>query len=220
GVVHSLWVVDDPAAEAAVADTVAAAPVVIADGHHRFETALTYPRERGGTGAHDAVMAFIVELVDDELSVRAIHRLLAGLPPDLDLVTAMEPHFVVTPTGAPDETLLDRMDAAGALALVSTAGTWLLEPRPETVAAASHDLDSSRLDVALATLPPHQLTYQHGWDLAVAAVTKGEADAAVLLRPATVAQIADVGRARQRMPPKTTFFWPKPRTGKFMTDLP
>jgi uncharacterized protein (DUF1015 family) len=62
-------------------------------------------------------------------------------------------------------------------------------------------------------LPAHQLTYQHGWDLATAAVTKGEADAAVLLRPATVAQIAEVGRARERMPPKTTFFWPKPRTG-------
>ena len=42
---------------------------------------------------------------------------------------------------------------------------------------------------------------------------KGAADAAVLLRPASVAQIADTGRARTRMPPKTTFFWPKPRTG-------
>src|SRR3954468_13778293 len=57
GVVHSLWVVDDPAAETAIAETVGSAPVVIADGHHRFETALTYQRERGGAGPHDAVMA-------------------------------------------------------------------------------------------------------------------------------------------------------------------
>ena len=88
-----------------------------------------------------------------------------------------------------------------------------MQPRPELVAAAAQDLDSSRLDVALAQLPPHQLTYQHGWDLADAAVTKGEAQAAVLLRPATVDKIAATGRGGQRMPPKTTFFWPKPRTG-------
>jgi uncharacterized protein (DUF1015 family) len=213
GVVHALWVLYDPAAERAIAATVGSAPVVIADGHHRFETALTYQRERAPGGPQDAVLAFVVELVDDELSVRAIHRLLAGLPPGFDVPAALERHFVVTPTTPADDTLLDRMDGAGALALVTAAGTWLLEPRPATIAAATHDLDSSRLDVALGTLPPHQLTYQHGWDLAVAAVTKGEADAAVLLRPATVAQIAEVGRARERMPPKTTFFWPKPRTG-------
>jgi hypothetical protein len=111
------------------------------------------------------------------------------------------------------------MDAAGALALVTPTETWLLEPDPATVAAETHDLDSSRLDVALAALPPHQLTYQHGWDMATAAVAKGEADAAVLLRPATVAQIAEVGRARERMPPKTTFFWPKPRTGMVFREV-
>ena len=219
GVVHSLWVVDDPEAEAAIAQTVGSAPVVIADGHHRFETALNYQRERGGAGDHDAVMALVVELVDDELSVRAIHRLIAGLPPDFDVAAALEAHFVVLPTEAADDTILDRMDAAGALALITATGAWLLEPRPDTVAAASYDLDSSRLDVALATLPAHQLTYPHGWDLATAAVTKGEADAAVLLRPATVAQIAEVGRARERMPPKTTFFWPKPRTGMVFREV-
>jgi uncharacterized protein (DUF1015 family) len=85
--------------------------------------------------------------------------------------------------------------------------------------AATHDLDSSRLDVVLAALPDHQVVYQHGWDLATAAVRDGGCQAAILLRPATVSQIADVGRGGNRMPPKTTFFWPKPRTGMVLREL-
>ena len=50
--------------------------------------------------------------------------------------------------------------------------------------------------MALAALPPHHLTYQHGWDLAAARSRAGQADAAVLLRPVTVDQIGAVGRGR------------------------
>jgi uncharacterized protein (DUF1015 family) len=90
---------------------------------------------------------------------------------------------------------------------------------PSTVAFADHDLDSSRLDVALASLPEHDLTFQHGWDLASAFVTKSGADAAVLLRPATVEQIAAISHGGERMPPKTTFFYPKPATGLVFRSL-
>ncbi|MBO0732106.1 MAG: DUF1015 family protein, partial [Acidimicrobiaceae bacterium] len=123
------------------------------------------------------------------------------------------------PTGPPDRTIASRMDEAGALAVVTMAGTWLGRPRSSALGAATHDLDSSRLDVALAHLPPHEVTYQHGWDRCLAAVHSGEADAAVLLRPATVEQIAATGRGGVRMPPKTTFFWPKPRTGMVLREL-
>jgi uncharacterized protein (DUF1015 family) len=218
GVVHELWAITDPAAIESISDSVASAPVVIADGHHRFETALAYQTERREKGPErpgpsDFVMALVVELSEEQLSVRAIHRLLTGLPAGLDLADALEASFVVSPTDPVDATIGDRMTSAGALALVTPQGTWLMQPRPELVAAAAQDLDSSRLDVALAPLPPHQLTYQHGWDLANTAVAKGEAQAAVLLRPASVDKIAATGRGGQRMPPKTTFFWPKPRTG-------
>ena len=74
-------------------------------------------------------------------------------------------------------------------------------------------LDSSRLATALDALPQHHVAYQHGVDAVVAAVEKGDAQAGFLLRPATVAQIAAAARARRRMPAKTTFFFPKPRTG-------
>jgi hypothetical protein len=105
------------------------------------------------------------------------------------------------------------MEEEGALALVASGRAWLLRPRPETEAAAAQPVDASRAAVALATLPPHQVSYQPSWHQAVNAMRKGEAQAALLLRPATVDDIAHVARQRDRMPPKTTFFHPKPRTG-------
>ena len=224
GVRHELWRVTDPAAVATISRTVASAPVVIADGHHRFETALTYQgrrreaaieggSDRDGPHGYDAVMTLVVELVEDELSVRAIHRLISGLPEGVDLVPTWAPFFDFTRTDASDATILKQMEQAESLALVTVDGAWLLHPKPATSAAASHDLDSSRLEVALAALPHHDVVYQHGWDLAVGAVRRREAQAAVLLNPVTVEQIAATGRGGERMPPKSTFFWPKPKTG-------
>ncbi|MDQ1355723.1 MAG: hypothetical protein QOG44_96 [Acidimicrobiaceae bacterium] len=220
GIEHALWPITDPASIAWLTEAVSGAPIVIADGHHRFETALTYQAKRhsesaGSPRPYDAVMALIVELAEPQLSVQAIHRLITGLPEPFDLVGALARHFVLAPIEADASAtgLLERMVEADSLAVITTSGTWLLHPKPETTLAATHDLDSSRLEVALATLPAHEVTYQHGLDLARGAVERGEAQAAVLLRPVTVEQIASTGRGGERMPPKTTFFWPKPRTG-------
>jgi uncharacterized protein (DUF1015 family) len=75
------------------------------------------------------------------------------------------------------------------------------------------------LEPVLAKLPPHEVTYQHGWDLAAGAVLDGAAQAAILLRPATVSQIEETGQGGERMPAKTTFFWPKPRTGLVFREV-
>jgi hypothetical protein len=101
---------------------------------------------------------------------------------------------------------------AGALCLVRPEGEVLLRPRPEALADA-RDLDSARLDVALAALGEHTLRFQHGVDNVRRAVASGDAQAGVLLRPATVAQIEATAHGGERMPPKTTFFHPKPKTG-------
>ena len=76
-----------------------------------------------------------------------------------------------------------------------------------------------RLEQALASLPAHDVAFQHDADAVVDAVASGKADAGVLLRPVTVAEIEAVADARDRMPPKTTFFWPKPRTGIVFRSL-
>ena len=105
------------------------------------------------------------------------------------------------------------MDDAGALCLVTRDGAQLLRPRPEAMDGV-RDLDSSRLDQGLRAVPGHELTYQHGVENILAAVDRGAAQAGVLLRPATVGQIIDIAHGGELMPPKTTFFWPKPRTGQ------
>ncbi|MGH9076711.1 MAG: DUF1015 family protein [Acidimicrobiales bacterium] len=221
GVVHELWPITGDDEVSRIHHLVAAHPVLVADGHHRYEVALTYQAERAGAGApagdHDGVMALVVELAGDQLAVQPIHRLLGPMAWPLEV--ALGRPFELIPTGRPDATILDRMQAAGALAVVTRDRTWLARPRPETEAAASHDLDSSRLDVALSQLGPVEVSYQHGWDLATAAVERGDASAAVLVRPATVDQIAAIGRGGRRMPAKTTFFWPKPRTGMVVREL-
>ena len=65
---------------------------------------------------------------------------------------------------------------------------------------------------------PVEVTYQHGVDRVVKAVEAGEAQAGVLVRPATVAQIRANAASGERMPPKTTFFHPKPKTGIVFRD--
>jgi uncharacterized protein (DUF1015 family) len=165
-------------------------------------------------------MALVVELADEQLSVQAIHRVVSALPAGgQDVPATLARFFELERTDPPDATIITRLASAHAPALHTAGGTWLLHPRDETLQAAGQDLDSSRLDVALAALPEHELVYQHGWDRATQEVDEGRADAAFLLRPATVAQIAATGRDGMRMPPKTTFFWPKPRTGLVFRDL-
>jgi hypothetical protein len=166
-------------------------------------------------------MMLVVELVEDELTVLPIHRLIGGLPAGFDLAAGLEPWFEVTDAGPlaggaeGSDGIADiarRMADAGALCLVLADRALFLVPRPEAMAGV-RDLDSSRLDVALAGLPLHELTFQHGVHNIVERVQRREAQAGVLLRPVRVAQINEIAEGGERMPPKSTYFHPKPSTG-------
>ncbi|HUQ40370.1 MAG TPA: DUF1015 domain-containing protein [Acidimicrobiales bacterium] len=214
GVLHELWPITDEAVVAAITAAVAEAPVIVADGHHRFEVARAYQQETvdrddGGdeSAGPDAILTLVVELSDDQLMVEPIHRLLTQVPEDL--VDRLGRWFTVTP---------DPADGADGLRLVTTDGRWLLVPSGELDDLAATGLDSSRLDVALDGMGV-EVSYQHGEDRVAEAISSGRAEAGVLLRPATVAQISDTGRRKERMPPKTTFFWPKPLTGMVFRTL-
>ncbi len=218
GVNHELWPVSDPQAISAICALVGSTPIVIADGHHRYETALFYRQEQreasGDTpGAYDLVMALVVELTEEELFVQAIHRLISGLPSGFDLLAALATYFEVREGEDELNALGRQMVREGGLGLVLGGRHYLLIPKPTVEAEAEAELDSSRLDVALAGIGPHNLEYQHGASIAAGLAESGKVDAAVLLRPATVSQIADTAHSGRRMPPKTTFFQPKPRTG-------
>jgi len=218
GVVHSLWVLDDPAVVAAISEGVARSPVVIADGHHRYETALAYQAERrtmtgDAAGDYDAVMALVVELAEDQLSVGPIHRTLSGVPEGVSIVEAFGRWFDVVDAGPLDDKLVAAVSESKALALVAEDSVWLLTPRAEAYEAAGSDLDSSVVALAVDGIEGATTTHHHDVPALLAALEGGEAQAALLLRPVTVAQIGEWAHARRRMPPKSTYFFPKPRTG-------
>jgi uncharacterized protein (DUF1015 family) len=227
GNLHELWPIFSAELHRAVAAVIAARPLLVADGHHRYETALTYQAEQRQKAsgpapqrsAHDAVLSYVVELAEEHLQVLAIHRVVSGLPAGTDVLGALAAAFELTPTGTTGADLLARMVATESLGLVTRLGSYLATPRSGGAADAGPDLDSSRADAAVKDLPPHQLAYEHDVPAAWAAVSSGTADAAILCRPAGIDQIARTAHGGARMPPKTTFFWPKLRTGMVLRDV-
>ena len=196
GVVHELWRIADPVRIGQIVERVESEPVVIADGHHRYETCGQYRAERGpAAGAYDLTMTFVVELTEDELDVQPIHRLLRGVPA-AQLATVLG----------------ERLAEGEGITLVGPDQQWSFAPRPD-----GPELDTEQLAEALDGVDGLDVSYQHG-DVA-AMVRAGEADAAVVLRSVSVATIRAVADRRDRMPPKTTFFAPKPRTGFVLRDL-
>jgi uncharacterized protein (DUF1015 family) len=225
GVHHRLWRLTQPGVVEAVTATVASAPVVIADGHHRYSVALAHRDEvraaKGRVGGdEDLLLALVCELGDSQAGVRPIHRLVSGLAPEFDLLAALEPFFEPVADAGRPSTLPERMAEAGGLGLVVGAEAWLLLPRAG--AGDGEDdapPDAALLDAALATLPDHSLGFEHSLDSVLSEVGSGKASAGVLLRPVDVHQIARTAVAGRRMPTKTTFFHPKPRTGMVFRRL-
>jgi uncharacterized protein (DUF1015 family) len=218
GTRHELWAISDRESILEIEALVGSQPLVIADGHHRYETAIRYREERrrangNRPGGFDFVMTFVVELSSDELVVEPTHRVINGLREDFDLVGELSRRFRVEPAGDDPEALVRSMDDAGALGLVTPEGSFLLADDDPT------GLDTARLDRALKDLPAHKLAYQQGASEAFASVRAGNAQAAILVKPTTVEQIAETARQRTTMPPKSTYFAPKPRTGMVFRQL-
>jgi uncharacterized protein (DUF1015 family) len=216
GVHHRLWRLTQPGVVEAVGAIVGSAPVVIADGHHRYSVALARRDEvraaRGRPGGdEDLLLALVCELGDSQAGVRPIHRLIGDLPAGFDLLAALDPFFEAVADGSAPATLPDRMAEAGGLGLVLGGDqSWVLVPR---AGAGEGGPDAALLDAALATLPAHTLGFDHSLESVLAQAAAGKVSAGALLRPVDVHEIARAAVAGRRMPTKTTFFHPKPRTG-------
>lgn len=225
GVGHTISAIDDPEAIRALSAAVATSPVVLADGHHRFETAINYRDHQlaGGVGESGdrAILCLIVELAAQELWVQPIHRLLDGLPPDLDLRAILAETARITDVGANTADgvarLIEAMGSGEGFGLVNERGLALVVPD----GSDGIDIDSERFerDVAPRLGDEVLVTYRDDVATVCALVEKGTRRAAVLLRPVTVGQIREAADARTRMAQKTTFFAPKPRTGMVFRSL-
>ena len=224
GVRHVFERVSDPARVSAIARAVGARDVVIADGHHRYAISRTFRDEQrtndtGTLGRAETTMTYIGELIADQLSVAAIHRLYSGTTFDA-LRDRLSTTFDLASAGAITPDITNEMDRRGALVLVAPDGngTWLT-PRPESFTGV-RDLDGARLEHALSGFE-HDVTYQHGVDLVtdIVARARNGVTAGVLIRPVTVAEIRRTADEGLLMPPKSTFFTPKLRTGPVMRPM-
>lgn len=222
GVEHAVERVSDTDRVRAIAEKIGSDDVLIADGHHRYGIGRAYRDEvRASNGDRanpaDDTLAFVNELVADQLSVEAIHRLYADVSFD-ELTAALDVAFERSEAGRPDAGTLASMNENGVLCLVAPDGTaeWLA-PRPEAFLGV-RSIDGAWLEHTLAGVD-HAVTYQHGVDQVVDAVTSGVAVAGVLIRPVSVAEIERTAREGALMPPKSTFFTPKLRTGLVVRSL-
>jgi len=242
GVRHVVERVTDPERIARISAIIAADDVLIADGHHRYGIARRLRDEVveswAGVGA---TLAFVGELVADQLSIDAIHRLVSGVDV-AELRSRLERDFVLTsgPRLTADNpassTGADNADSAASAAgaggadvlatLVDQARLALLSPDGEVTWLSAREgafdgiraLDGAWLEHTLDGSAA-VLDYQHGVAEALAALQAGRATAAILIRPTSLAEIERTAREGLLMPPKSTFFTPKLRTGFVIRPL-
>ncbi|HEX3520349.1 MAG TPA: DUF1015 domain-containing protein [Solirubrobacteraceae bacterium] len=239
GTVHRVWRVTDTDAIAAVQEATREAELLIADGHHRYETMQTYAEELGGEGEHRYILMCLVALEDPGLTVFPTHRLIRGLDQArrMALREALERDFDMTEVGAeqiapapgtgPLELgyidahgrprrlkLKDQAIADAALAGHSEAYRHLDTGILETL-ILKNALGFSDEDIAHF----NGLFYARDTAEALAMVASGEYEAAFIMRPTPVEQVRAVASGGENMPPKSTFFFPKLLTGLLFNPL-
>ena len=240
GTVNRLWRVSDPTVIEAVSRTLRDVELLIADGHHRYETARVYAQEIGGEGPHRWVLMCLVALEDPGLTVFPTHRLIRGLRPDQHeaLADALRRDFDLEPLGdlgqlppsASDQVQFGYLDAhfkrpyrvtlkdpgIADRALPERAGpyrrldTAVLEALILKGALEMTDDDIDHLN---------GLGYARDDAQALELVQSGEYDAAFFMAPTPVDRVQAVAAAGESMPPKSTFFFPKVPTGLVFNPL-
>jgi uncharacterized protein (DUF1015 family) len=238
GTVHRLWRCGEAAAIAVVRDALAGVELLIADGHHRYETARVYADEIGGEGEHRYVLACLVALEDPGLSIFPTHRLLAGLDGArrAALDAAIERDFIATPVARAELAPpagggvleLGYLDASRALRL-ALRDQAIAERALAQMPAPYRRLDTGVLEALLLKgalgLSDDDISHLHGLGYARdvaearAAVESGRYEVAFLLRPTPVELVREVAAAAVNMPPKSTFFFPKLLTGLLFSKL-
>ncbi len=208
GVVHLRWTIP---ADVPIGDWLTEEPLLIADGHHRYTTALAYRDEMRsalGPGPWDRLLTFVVDAGTERLSVRSFHRIqLSGDAPD--------PGRQVGDLDAVLDALSDddlRIGIVRPNASTPELTVRDLEGEPPAVRA----LHAGLLD---ALAPLGALRFTPDPREAVAAVEIGGAIAAYLLPPTTPDHIRKVVERGERLPQKSTYFWPKPRTGVVLMPI-
>ena len=215
---HRLFDITRAERIAAIKTAVATHPVAIADGHHRYRTALGYRDTRhaaDGPGPWDGIMAFVAPVEGSGLTIGPYHRVLRPFDFDPD---AISDAFKVA--AGPRES----PSTAGRLVVVSRGNAYHLEPRPEALQALPRPWRAASSAVARELLYPRLGVDEEGAEYfpdaeaALVAASSG-AGLAVLVAPLTERAVAEAGEMGLRFPTKTTYFTPKPRAGLVIHGL-
>lgn len=247
GHAHRLWVISDPAVIRKVQDRLAEERILIADGHHRYESALVYSEEQGAPGPHQFVMMVLVNIYDPGLVVLPTHRLVRD-GGNLELprvLQALEEQFVIAeapPASAWNfEAFLASLASRGRHAYGLYAGhgkLYILKLRasvpvqellPQDKSPAWRELDVAILhhlvlDRILGIGPQEGasgdlLAYTRDEERALELVDSGEYRLGFFLNPTRVEEVVAVAEAGDRMPQKSTYFYPKLITGLVLNPL-
>jgi uncharacterized protein (DUF1015 family) len=240
GTVHRVWRIAEPLAIARAQEALRGVELLIADGHHRYETARVYADEIGGEGEHRYVLMCLVALEDPGLTVFPTHRLVRGL--DAARWKALDEAIATDFTAvAVSREQIAPASGDGPLEL-GYIDARTREPRRLTLkdqaiadaaladhAAAYRRLDTGVLEELLLKralgLSDDDISHLNGFGYArdaaqaLALVDAGEYDAAFVLRPTPVQQVRDVAASGENMPPKSTYFFPKLLTGLLFNPL-
>jgi uncharacterized protein (DUF1015 family) len=241
GTVNRLWRVSDPAAIAEVQDALGGVEMLIADGHHRYETARVYAEEIGGEGEHRYVLMCLVALEDPGLTVFPTHRLLKGLRPDQHetLANAIRNDFDVRELTSTAELAPTYSHGRVTLGYIDShfRQPFELTLKDNAVADAAlpdHAEPYRRLDTAVLEALILKgalgmtdedidhlsgLGYARNFEEALGLVEDGEYDAAFFMAPPPIQQVQAVAAAGESMPPKSTYFFPKVPTGLLFNPL-
>jgi uncharacterized protein (DUF1015 family) len=241
---HRLWVIRDPAIIAAVVRGLADQPVLIADGHHRYETALAYSREPDAPAGADGILIALVAEDDPGLRVYPTHRTVEGLDPALlaRLGERAAEQFAVQPIGSVEDLHFAEIEAAlrGAeqpafvvaglpprqVALLSPRGDWRSRLPAKSPAwqqldvVALHSLFlEPLLGIDIDREGEGRVRFTRDADAALEGVRRGALQLAAFLSPPDPRTIRAVAEAGDRMPHKSTYFYPKMRTGLVLRGI-
>jgi len=223
---HTLWRIADPDQVARIQQLMAGMKLLIADGHHRYETALAFRRENPELAGADRVMMTFVNMYSPGLRILATHRVvrsLAGFQTEGFARRASEAGFRVRPL-----TALDALRAAWAephpgrvligAALAGAETILLLEgelPAGELHLKVLHErLLGDALGISeQAVREEKHIRYVRGLDAALSEVREGGAQIALLVEPAPIGEVARVAFSGRVMPQKSTDFYPKLLSG-------